>query len=79
MAACSLRLPSKGKTMARKGRSFRLLVEWRILGQVIQLLAQELRGRRREAGGDRVWSPGSLSPCSQHMFPSLCISLLLVC
>lgn len=37
--------------MARKGRSFRLLVEfWRFLGQVIQLLVQEFWGRRREAG-----------------------------
>lgn len=36
-------------------------------------------GKEEGGWGDRLRSPGSLSPCSQHMFPSLCISLLLVC
>lgn len=50
---------------SQRGKDFRLSVEWRILGQVTQVLAQGVWGRRRVGWGQMAWT-------SQHISSSLC-------
>lgn len=66
----SLRLPSKGKTMARREKYFKLSMEWRILGQVIQVAGAGALGKEEGGlGADTLGSPGPLSSSCRYVFP----------